>query len=132
MDFQRRRRIDANIDMTPMIDTLLQLFVTFLLSMSFIASAVTLSLPRASAGKSAPSESIVVSIDAQQQLSINRELVARPDLRDRLAGMLRNDARRPVVLRADRSLAYEKILDVLVVIQQAGSTQVHLAYQERE
>src|ERR1700722_15492821 len=103
MDFRRRRRIDATIDMTPMIDTLLQLFVVFLLSMSFIASAVRLDLPHASAQQPAPEVPGVVSIDAAGRGFVNNEAVGKGQLQERLSVLLANDAKRAVLLRADRT-----------------------------
>ena len=132
MEFVRRKKIDATIDMTPMIDTLLQLFVTFLLSMSFAASAVRLDLPRASANQTAPPDSITVALDGANQLFINHERVSLAELPGRLSTLLRKQEDRKVVLRADRVLPYEKVLEVMVLIQQAGASHIRLAYEARE
>jgi biopolymer transport protein ExbD len=127
MNFRTRRRIDSNIDMTPMIDTLLQLFVVFLLSMSFMTSAVRLELPKASLHQPAPESKVVVTLDADK-VFVNDELVPRPELRDRLRPLLQQAKNREVLLRADRKLVYDKILEALVEMQQAGASNVHLAY----
>ncbi len=132
MEFRRRRKIDSHIDMTPMIDTLLQLFVTFLLSMSFAASVVRLDLPRASAEQAPPTESLGVSLDAAAQLFINDQPVSPNEFRGRLAGLLQKREDRKVVFRADRTLPYEKVLEVMVLIQQAGASQIRLAYDAKE
>jgi biopolymer transport protein TolR len=132
MEFQRRRKVDSHIDMTPMIDTLLQLFVTFLLSMSFAASAVRLDLPRASASQVAPPDSITVSYDGAQQLFLNDERVSPAELQNRLPALLQKTEERKVVLRADRGLPYEKVLEVMVQIQQAGASHIRLAYDAKE
>src|SRR5271165_7039693 len=121
MDFHRRRKIDANIDMTPMIDTLLQLFVVFLLSMSFVASAVRLDLPQASLQQNAPETPVVVSIDGGNNLFVNNEAVTREELPHRLSAVLAGNKRREVLLRADRTLTYDKILEGMVGIQRGGA-----------
>src|SRR5947209_4510350 len=126
MEFHRRRRVDTGIDMTPMIDTLLQLFVVFMLNMSFLASAVRLSLPRASADQAAPQEAIVVALDASNRLLVNNEPVGRHELRGRLRALLREAKEQRVMLRADRALPYESVLEALVAIRQAGVARVHL------
>jgi biopolymer transport protein ExbD len=128
MEFHRRRKIDAGIDMTPMIDTLLQLFVVFLLSMSFIASAVRLDLPQASVRHEAPDTPIVVALDPSGNIFVNNEPVARDLLHVRLSGMLTQGDRREVVLRGHRELSYDKILETLVEIQRAGVANIALAY----
>ena len=127
--FQRRRRIDGTIDMTPMIDTLLQLFVVFLLSMSFIASAVRLELPRTGVQQVAPDTPVVVSLDATGAIFVNNDTVDRNELRGRLEGLLKHAQKREVLLRADQSLPYKKVLETLVEVQQAGAANILLAYE---
>jgi biopolymer transport protein ExbD len=132
IEFRRRHRIDSNIDMTPMIDTLLQLFVVFLLSMSFLTSAVRLDLPRASAQQAAPESPVVVAIDSTGQWHVNSEPVARNQLAGRLAPLLAKDGKREVMLRADGSLKYDKVVEAIVEIQRAGAGSVILAYDPKE
>jgi biopolymer transport protein ExbD len=132
MDFRQRRKIDTHIDMTPMIDTLLQLFVVFMLNMSFLASAVHLELPKASADQAAPSAAIAVSLDASGQVFVNTEMVGRTNLLGRLRDELAKGKDGKVVLRADRALRYDQVLDALVIITQAGAAQVSLAYEGKE
>jgi len=130
VEFHRRRRIDANIDMTPMIDTLLQIFVAFLLSMTFLSSSVRLSLPQAAAEVREPGRPVVVSLDANNQMYLNDDKVNPDELASRLPPLLENAGKAEVVLRADQSLAYKHVLRALVAVRQAGATNVQLAYEE--
>jgi biopolymer transport protein TolR len=129
MDLYRRRRIDAQIDMTPMIDTLLQLFMIFLLSASLVASSVQLNLPAAAADQKNPTKPLVVAINAKGELFLNDVPVERQALRSRLGGVLENLDQKSVLLRADRTLVYQQVLDVLVEVRSSGASQVLLAYE---
>ena len=129
MDFRRRRKVDATIDMTPMIDTLLQLFVVFLLSMSFVASAVRLELPRASVQQPAGDTPLVVAMDATGALFLNDAPVVREELEARLRSAFAEGKNRQVLLRADKSLTYDRVLETLVEVQRAGTSNVLLSYQ---
>jgi biopolymer transport protein ExbD len=131
MDLYRRRRINAQIDMTPMIDTLLQLFMIFLLSASLVASSVRLNLPTASAQQKPPDKPVVVAINAERELFVNDVAVKRGDLKKRLADLLEGQDQRAVQIRADRTLAYQQVLDVLVEIRSSGAKQVILAYDTK-
>ena len=130
MEFPRRRKIEAHIDMTPIIDTLLQLFLIFLISASFVASAVRLELPKASVNQKSPSEPIVVSLDADNQMFLNREPIAVSDLRGKLNELLPKAKKQEVLLRADQSLAYKHIMRAIAEIKQAGVENINLAYDE--
>ena len=132
MEFPRRRKIDAHIDMTPMIDTLLQLFLIFLISASFVASAVRLELPRASVNQKSPTEPIVVSLDADNQMFLNKEPIAVNDLRGKLTALLPKAKKQEVLLRADQSLAYKHVMRTIAEIKQAGVENIHLAYDEEK
>jgi biopolymer transport protein ExbD len=130
MQFIRKRRVDAHVDMVPMIDGLLQLFILLMMNMSFVASAVRLELPTASEAPSqTSSEAIVVVLDASGQLYLNDAPLGRGDLADRVAALTGGDTKRSVTLRADSALKYDEIVKALVAIQQAGVTQIHLAYE---
>jgi biopolymer transport protein ExbD len=132
MEFPRRRRIDAHIDMTPMIDTLLQLFLIFLISASFVASAVRLELPKASANQKSPGESIVVSMDADNRLFLNNDSIELHELSGRLTSLLPGAKKQEVLLRADQSLPYKHILRTIAEIRRAGVENIHLAYDEEK
>jgi biopolymer transport protein ExbD len=131
VEFYRRRRVDATIDMTPMIDTLLQIFVAFLLSMTFLSS-VRLTLPQAAASLKDPAAPVVVAVDADNQMYLNTEKVSPAELAARLPPLLEKSGKSEVVLRADQSLAYKHVLRALLAVRQAGATDVHLAYDQEQ
>jgi biopolymer transport protein ExbD len=132
MEFPRRRKIDAQIDMTPMIDTLLQLFLIFLISASFVASAVRLELPKASVNQKAPTEPIVISLDADNQMFLNKEPITADDLRGKLAELLPKAKKQEVLLRADQSLPYKHVMRTIAEIKHAGVENINLAYDEEK
>lgn len=121
---------EISIDMTPMIDCVFQLLIFFLLSSSFLTPSVRLQLPKASPERSAPVDSVIVTLDASGQLFVNHERIAPAMLRDHLRRSQAHTGKQAVILRADRAQPYEKVLEVLVAIQQAGGRQLHLAYEE--
>lgn len=127
MELYRRRRIDAHIDMTPMVDTLLQLFMIFLMSATFVASNVRLTLPRASVQRRATSEPVVVSLDASEKMYLNDHQIASDELSAKLPPLLERSPERAVLLRADRKLPYERVLAVIVDIQAGGAKNIIMA-----
>jgi biopolymer transport protein ExbD len=135
MQITRKRRVDAHVDMVPMIDGLLQLFILLMMNMSFVAAAVQLELPKASPDDSqsqSSADSVVVHLDASGQLFLNDSPLGHEELTGRLVALTGSDAKRSVTFRADSSLKYDGIVKTLVAIQQAGLTQIHLAYEEQK
>lgn len=131
MDLFRRRKIEAHIDMTPMIDTLLQLFIIFMVGATLVSSTIDLDLPRAKREDATArdvSRSIVVSLDAGNRIYLDRHPIPRSRLKVDLGRLLRESPGLTVLLQADRRLVYEQVIEAIVEIQQSGVTKVLLAY----
>ena len=131
MDLFRRRRIEAHIDMTPMIDTLLQLFLIFMLGATLASSSIDLDLPRAKNEAASPTDGsrvVVVSIDASSRIYLDKHLTPRNRLQADLRRLLQDSKELTVLLRADKKLVYEQIIQVMVEVQNTGATKVVLAY----
>ena len=130
MEFRTsKRQSGMGIDMTPMIDCVFQLLIFFLLSSSFMTPALNLKLPRARADQPNPAIPITVSLDADQRIHVNKELVAKENLGPLLTAEFVRLDKREAIVRAHKGLAYEKVFDVIKIIQRAGGAQVHLAYE---
>lgn len=116
-----------------MIDTLLQLFLIFLVSATFISSSVNLSLPKVGNKQDALNKAtrIVVSIDAENNLYLNSHPIQRNNLVPSLNLLLKQSETPVVVLLADRKLAYEQVMDVVVEIQDSGVRDLSLAYDKK-
>ena len=129
LDFHRRRRVDANIDMVPIIDTLFQLFLLFLLSASFVSSTVELQLPHAGTVAAATATQTVVSLDAERRLYVDGDPLSLEALTARLQDKLQGSPELKVALRADRSVPYQDLLDTIVAIQRAGVRALQLEHE---
>jgi biopolymer transport protein ExbD len=74
---------------------------------------------------------LVVTLDAEQQLHVNKQHVVAEDLRIAVIAELSRLNQREVILRADRHLPYEVVLKTLVELRQAGAEEIHLAYENQ-
>lgn len=131
MELFRRRRIDANIDMTPMIDTLLELFLIFMVGATMASSTIDLDLPRAKkdvAASSGVSQVVVVSMDSGNRIYLDKRLIPRNKLKTSLQLLLQNSTEITVLLQADKNLIYEQIIQVMAEIRQSGVTKLLLAF----
>lgn len=134
MNLFRRRRIDAYVDMTPMIDTLLQLFMIFMFGATFISSSLDMQLPQATGQQKTTqtlTDEIVVTIDAKRKIYLNNTPIGNNQLKDELKALLSGAQGPSVTLLADRNLPYEQIIEVLVDIHSIGATTVRLGYDPK-
>lgn len=132
MDLFRRRRIEAHIDMTPMIDTLLQLFLIFMVGATLASSSIDLELPRAKQATASPREQprvVIVAVDAANRIYLDNRLISRDRLCADVLLLQQSAGELTVHLQADRRLRYEQVIQVMVEIRKAGVTRVSLAYR---
>ena len=80
---------------------------------------------------------IVASINAEGQYFIStdgssKEPMSATDLAVVVAAQLRVDPEVPVIVKADRSIAYENVVDLMVLLQRAGAPSVGLMTEPKQ
>ena len=125
-----RRRADApisDINMTPLIDVMLVLLVIFMVTAPLMTSSLKLELPEAEGAQpteQAP-EAIRLSLQANGALYWGEERLEADAFERRLAEAGRRPGERPeVMLRADQSVAYGRVAELIGQLQQAGLNRI--------
>jgi biopolymer transport protein ExbD/biopolymer transport protein TolR len=115
----------SDINMTPLIDVMLVLLVIFIVTAPLMVSRLQLDLPRSDAARpgDAPT-SIAVAVNAQGQLFVGDEAVDESTLTLRLTDLARANAAAEVQLRADRSVPYGRVAELIGLVQSAGLTRI--------
>ena len=122
----------SEINVTPLVDVMLVLLVIFLITAPLMSSALRLDLPTTEATPApapAPSHSLSLSIDPQGLVFIDDKPVALEALPAVLAMQASADASVEVQLRADQSVPYGRVAELMGLLQKAGLTKVALAVQ---
>ncbi|MFO0294241.1 MAG: protein TolR [Rhodospirillales bacterium] len=121
------RPLVAEINVTPLVDVMLVLLVIFMVTAPLLTSSVDVDLPRTQASQSrGQDEPLVVTITAANKLYIQDTEVGEEALVARLAAILRNKPDSRVFVRADRSIAYGRVMEVMGVISAGGFNKVAL------
>ena len=120
----------SEINVTPLVDVMLVLLVIFLITAPLMGGALRLDLP-ATETTSAPSpgHNLRLSLDPQGLVFIDDKPVTLEALPAVLAMQASTDASVEVELRADQSVAYGRVAEVMGLLQKAGLTKVALAVQ---
>ena len=120
----------SEINVTPLVDVMLVLLVIFLITAPLMGSALRLDLPATEAASSpAPINSLSLILDPQGLIFIDDKPVALEALPAVLAMQASTDASVEVQLRADQSVPYGRVAEVMGLLQKAGLTKVALAVQ---
>ncbi len=128
-----RRRPVAEINVVPYIDVMLVLLVIFMVTAPLITQGVKVDLPQAVAEMQNTDTKlpIVIHIDQQGDTYVdlgNSSLlpVDQQLLYERLKSVLTSAPATPVMVRADHTVDYGRVVNVMVAAQAAGAISVGL------
>ena len=123
-----RRGNLAEINVTPLVDVMLVLLIIFMVTAPMMTRGIDIDLPRAQSGADATENRITLSIDEQRRVYLNRSLVNVHLLQERIAPLVAaGDAF--VFLRADASVPYGYVMEVVDQVKKAGISKVGLVTQ---
>ena len=115
----------SDINMTPLIDVMLVLLVIFMITAPLMTSSLKLKLPKTEAGQ--PNDAapfISVALDPQGRLYFSDEAVDSTVFSARVAEAARRNPQTEVQLRADRSVPYGRVAELIGMVQKAGLNRV--------
>ncbi|MCP3672290.1 MAG: protein TolR [Gammaproteobacteria bacterium] len=127
------RRPMAEINVVPYIDVMLVLLVIFMITAPLLTQGVKVDLPLADAEPLPPEvdDPVVVSVNAKGEMFIDvgegrNEPVEPEIMMTRVAAVLKYRPKTPIMVRGDRSVDYGRVVEAMVMIQQAGAPNVGL------
>jgi biopolymer transport protein TolR len=120
----------SEINMTPLIDVMLVLLVIFMITAPLMVSAVKVDLPKAEGTQAAAvPQSVAVSLNAQGQIYLNDQLVANAAFRAAMTEAAQRSPMTEVQLRADTTVPYGRVLEVMGWVHQAGLNRIGFVAQ---
>ncbi len=123
MAVRRHRRLMNQINVVPYIDVMLVLLVIFMITAPLLNPGV-IELPSIGKASTPPAQPLEVTIRASGALSyVNRDVsgaerpVSREELLQVIKTLQKKKPNQPVVISADKSVRYEKVLEVMDLLQ---------------
>src|SRR5262245_49272250 len=126
--FRRRRYVPiADINVTPLVDVMLVLLITFMITAPLLQVGVPVDLPKTSAqqvgGKDEP---LVVSVNAQGEVFLGETKYDLGELGTKLKAVHEEKPDQRVFMRGDKSVDYGKMMEVMGVVIDSGFRQLGL------
>jgi biopolymer transport protein ExbD len=121
------------INLVPMMDVVMTILIFFILVTMTLTSSksVDATLPSSEKGsnnKSAP-DPLVIGMTRAGQTEINNATVTEAQITQQVAAYFQRNPQGAIVLKADKSLAYEKVVQTLGVLRDVGGDRVSLAIE---
>ena len=115
----------SDINMTPLIDVMLVLLVIFIITAPLLASSIRLDLPKTDA--TTPNDApkfVLLVLDKTGQVFLDDKPVAKDELTRRLALVAGQNPDTEVQLRADETVPYGRVVELLGTAQKAGLSRI--------
>ncbi|CAD5201471.1 ExbD/TolR family protein [Pseudomonas sp. FEN] len=115
----------SEINVTPLVDVMLVLLVVFIVTAPLLTNAIPINLPKTeSVVPAAQKDPLVVSIDGQGKLFINKDQIQPDLLETSLKAAKIKDADVRVQLQADNGVNYGEVARAMASIERAGITKL--------
>ena len=115
------KELMSEINVTPFVDVMLVLLIIFMVTAPMMVQGLNVDLPEASAKPlESEKEHLVITIDKEHQVFINDYQVTVESLGAKLVKILQNRSDQDVYLKADKSIPYGIVVQVMAEIKGAG------------
>jgi biopolymer transport protein ExbD len=139
MKIKTRRDSIVSLESVAITDIILNMFIFFFTSFSLVytfnparESRIIVKLPQADI--KAPvdqKEPIVVAINIRNEVFLNNKPKNLRDLKTELQSLIAFNKMRPVIVRADKSVVFDRVVQVLDVAKNAGVERLGIAIEEK-
>ncbi len=115
----------SEINVTPLVDVMLVLVVIFIITAPLLASSIRLDLPKTDAAQvSDVPKFVTVVIDKSSAVFLNDQKTDLPALAESLKKSAAANPDTEVQLRADETVPYGKVVEVMGLAQKAGLNRI--------
>jgi biopolymer transport protein ExbD len=132
MKFEVRNKPLTIFTFASLTDIILQLLIFFLLTSSFITqSGIRIQLPISETKEQISDRHIIITLTAENEIYVFGEKVLKGDLPTKLKEVSDGKTDKLVVLRADKSVPIQEVIDVMDISKSVGLTRFVVATQVR-
>lgn len=120
-----KQRPLSDINVTPLVDVMLVLLVIFIITAPLLTSSIRLDLPQTDAGQ--PNEVprfVSLVVDAKGIVYLNDQAVDSAQLAERLKQAATDNRDTEVQLRADQTVPYGKVVELMGIANKAGLSRI--------
>ena len=110
----------AEINVIPLVDVVLVLLVIFMVTAPMLYRGMDINLPRSATNTIKPEARVVLTVERDRRVYLDKDLVPLVQLQQRLGALHRKSPEVSVFLRADRDVPYGTVVQVMDSVKKAG------------
>ena len=117
----------SEINVTPLVDVMLVLLIVFMVAAPLMTVGVPIELPKTEARQLDSSvEPITVTVQADGNIFLQETAIGLETLAPKLVAIAKNGYEEQIFVRADTSVAYGKVMEVMGLLNNAGYRKIGL------
>jgi biopolymer transport protein TolR len=130
---RRGKRLMAEMNVVPYIDVMLVLLIIFMITAPLLTQGIKVDLPAAATEPLSQDMTehppLILSVDKTGNFYLNiggdeETPVAADAVVDRVSAVLRREPNTAVLIKADRGVVYDRVVEGMVLLQQSGAEKV--------
>jgi biopolymer transport protein ExbD len=122
----------ADINVTSLVDIMMVLLIIFMLTSQYIQSGIQLKLPKTKSTVIKETDAITISIAKNKKIYINDEPVKSAGQVSQALKTLKATGESRVYVRADESVPYGAVMEVIGEVKAAGITDVGMVTEKKQ
>ncbi len=130
------KKVNSNINVTPMVDVMLVLLIIFMVITPMLNNKVNVDLPKADAAvvmeDANKEDAVVVAVTRDGRVFLGGDQVTLDDMGTKISTKLENKTNKEVFLRADVRANYGKVMDAVDGVRSAGVSQLGLLTEKKD
>jgi biopolymer transport protein ExbD len=139
MKIKTHRDSAVTLESIALTDIILNIFIFFFTAFSLVytfnptrESRIIVKLPQADVKVPADQrELITVTINSRNEVFLNNKPKSLKDLKTEVQSLIAFNKMRPVIVRADKSVVFDRVVQVLDVAKSAGVERLGIAIEEK-
>ena len=134
-----KKKIVSEINITPLVDTLLVLLIIFMVTAPAMTRSVGIDLPTPKHGSKAQAEKapqekpnfVVVGLNKEENYVFEEIEYAQEDFFEKFPGLIEGIEPEKIFLHIDKKVFYEQIIELMTFLQNQGHNKIGLVFQEK-
>jgi len=132
-----QKKIVSEINITPLVDTLLVLLIIFMVTAPAMTRSVGIELPEPKNGSKAettpqPNKNfVVIGINTKNQLIYEDKGYTPEEFFQNFSKLIEDKNPEKIFLHADKKVIYEQVIELMTFLQSQGHGKIGLVFQEK-
>jgi len=134
-----KKKIVSEINITPLVDTLLVLLIIFMVTAPAMTRSVGIDLPTPKQDSKAQAEKtpqekpnfVVVGLNKEENYVFEEIEYAQEDFFEKFPGLIEGIDPEKIFLHIDKKVFYEQIIELMTFLQNQGHNKIGLVFQEK-